>query len=66
MDNWTPGDSLEKLPADLRHCEKSADFGENPTVIEIKIHLLRRIAELESALRQTAPLQATATPTKEQ
>ena len=53
-------DTLEKLRADLRHFEQSADFGENPTVIEIKAHLLRRIGELESALRRTKGLELAA------
>jgi hypothetical protein len=56
MFNPVPAASLEVRRADLRHFEETGDFGENQTVSEIKTHLLRRIAEIESALRRTNPL----------
>jgi ABC-type uncharacterized transport system auxiliary subunit len=62
MSNPPPGDSLVKLRSDLRHFEESGDFGENTTVIEIKAHILRRIAEFESVLRRTKTLEAAAFP----
>jgi ABC-type uncharacterized transport system auxiliary subunit len=60
MNNRAQGDSLEKLRADLRHFEEREAFGENPAVIEIKNHLLRRIAEIESAKRRTSAFEAAA------
>jgi hypothetical protein len=62
MPNSSSADSLAKLRADLNHFEESGDFSENPTVMEIKAHLLRRIAELEAALRRTKLLESAAPP----
>ena len=62
MSNLAPADTIAKLRADLRHFEETGDFGENPTVIEIKVHLLRRIKELESALRRANTLVSEALP----
>jgi predicted transcriptional regulator len=56
MSNLSPADSLEKLRADLRHFEESSEFGENSTITQIKTHLLRRIADLESVLQRTNAL----------
>ncbi len=54
---------MSKLRADLRHFEENGDFGQSPTVLEIKSHpLLRRIAELEAALCRTKELEAAAFP----
>ena len=58
MSTGNQADSLDELRAEPKHFEASGDFGENPTVIEIKRHLLRRIAELESALSRAAELEA--------
>jgi hypothetical protein len=57
-----PADYLERLRADLQHFEETGDIGENPTVLEIKDHLVRRITELESAMRRTKELESTALP----
>jgi len=56
MSNLPHADTIAKLRADLRHFEETGDFGENPTVMEIKAHLLRRIAELDAALRRVNSL----------
>lgn len=62
MSNLPPTDAMSKLRADLRHFEENGDFGQSPTVLEIKSHLLRRIAELEAALCRTKELEAAAFP----
>ena len=51
MSNLPHAGNIEMLRADLRHFEQSGDSDENPTIMEIKAHLLRRIAELEAAQR---------------
>jgi hypothetical protein len=62
MSDRNPMNSLDKLRADLRHFEECGDFGENPTLIEIKRRLLLRIAELESSQRRRAGSEAASTP----
>jgi len=62
MPNSSPADSIAKLRADLQHFEDSGDFGENATVASIRDHLLRRIAELEPALRTNKVLESAAFP----
>jgi len=57
MSNLPHADVLEKLRADLSHFDETGNFGDNPSIIAIREHLLRRIAELEAALRQTAKLE---------
>jgi hypothetical protein len=62
MDTSDTTSPLQKLLADLLHFEETSDFGENSTVIEIKNHLLRRIADLESAMRRTRELESESSP----
>jgi hypothetical protein len=59
MSNETLVDSLEKLRANLRLFEESRDLDENPTVIETKRHLARRIAEIEYLQQRAAELEST-------
>ena len=60
MGNPTAGESLEKLRSDLRHFEECGELGE--TVMEIKSHLLRRIAEIEAAPGRIKVLEPAALP----
>lgn len=47
---------LDKLREDLKHFDESGHLLDDPNVTEIRSILLRRIAELESALQRTADL----------
>jgi len=56
MSNLPHADNVEMLRADLKHFEESGDSGQ--TVMEIKAHLLRRIAELDAALSRINTLES--------
>ena len=58
MSSRDPADSLAKLREDLKHFDESGHLVNDPNVAEIKSILLRRIIELESALKRTAELEA--------
>lgn len=60
MSNLPHADNVAKLRSDLRHFEECGDSGE--TVMDIKAHLLRRIAELDAALRQINSSESEASP----
>ena len=60
MSSRDPADSLAKLREDLKHFDESGHLVNDPNVSEIKSILLRRIAELEAALKRTAELAAAA------
>jgi hypothetical protein len=51
MPNLGPSDSLAKLRAALLHFEQSGEIGKSDSVAVVKEHLVRRIAELEAAMR---------------
>jgi hypothetical protein len=53
MPNSNPGELLAKFRADLKHFEESGDVEENASIATIREHLLRRITELEAAVRRT-------------
>jgi hypothetical protein len=62
MSNSRPTDTVARLRSGLKHFEENGDFCENLTVSEIKAHLLRRIAELDSAMHRTKELECWAFP----
>jgi hypothetical protein len=51
MSNSNPAQSLAKFRTDLKHFEESCNIGASPPVVVIMEHLVRRIAEIEAALR---------------
>jgi hypothetical protein len=55
-------DFLNKLREDLKHFDEGGHPVEDPTVMEIKNILLRRIGELEVAMQRTAELAAAEAP----
>ena len=62
MSNLPHAGNIEMLRDDLRHFEETGDFGD-PTVMEIKAHLQRRITELDAALCRVNMLQTPEPPT---
>ena len=52
MSNLPHAGNVEMLRSDLGHFEESGNVGLDLMVMEIKAHLLRRIAQLEVALRR--------------
>ncbi len=52
MSNLPHAGTVEMLRSDLGHFEESGNLGADLMVMEIKAHLLRRIAGLEAVLRR--------------
>jgi hypothetical protein len=57
MNRFPRADLLNRLEEQLRHFDRSPDFGDAEAVAAIRQHLLVRIREAESLVRYRLPVQ---------